>query len=94
MQYEQKPHVEFAEVNLERALAKCLHSAFMGHALQLGLLLVQKTCKSFIPIHHLLPWLGYNHNAVFCQSGKKNKKKMIQQKNCFDEWNFILDNDY
>jgi hypothetical protein len=30
---------------LERALAKCLHSAFIGHALQLGLLLVQKTCK-------------------------------------------------
>jgi hypothetical protein len=32
-------------VHLERALAKCLHSAFIGHALQLGLLLVQKTCK-------------------------------------------------
>lgn len=30
--------------NLANALAKCLHSALNGHALQLGLLFVQKTC--------------------------------------------------
>lgn len=29
---------------LAKALAKCLHSPLMGHALQFGLLFVQKTC--------------------------------------------------
>lgn len=31
--------------NLVKALAKCLHSAFIGHALQFGLDFVQNTCK-------------------------------------------------
>jgi hypothetical protein len=30
--------------HLAKALAKCLHSPRIGHALQFGLLLVQKTC--------------------------------------------------
>lgn len=39
---------EELELHLENALAKCLHSLRSGHALQFGLLLVQKTC---IDIH-------------------------------------------
>lgn len=30
--------------DLAKALAKCLHSPLIGHALQFGLLFVQKTC--------------------------------------------------
>lgn len=37
--------MEGATLHLEYELAKCLHSLCMGHALQLGLLLVQKTCS-------------------------------------------------
>jgi hypothetical protein len=37
--------MEGATLHLEYELAKCLHSLRMGHALQLGLLLVQKTCS-------------------------------------------------
>jgi len=35
------------KVHLKITVAKCLHSAFIRHALQLGLLLVQKTYKVF-----------------------------------------------
>ncbi len=43
-------------MNLERALAKCLHSVFMGHALQLGLFLVQNTCNvQFLSVLVFLP---------------------------------------
>jgi len=34
----------FSEKYLAKALAKCLHSPLIGHALQFGLLFVQKTC--------------------------------------------------
>jgi len=33
--------------DLANALAKCRHSPLIGHALQLGLLFVQKTCKIY-----------------------------------------------
>lgn len=36
--------VNAARPNLVKALAKCLHSAFIGHALQFGLDFVQNTC--------------------------------------------------
>jgi hypothetical protein len=36
--------VGLMDANLANALAKCLHSPLIGHALQFGLLFVQKTC--------------------------------------------------
>lgn len=36
--------VGLIDANLAKALAKCLHSPLIGHALQFGLLFVQKTC--------------------------------------------------
>lgn len=46
---------------LAKALAKCLHSLLIGHALQFGLLLVQKTCmvdgkKSFTHLYVSNKW--------------------------------------
>lgn len=43
-----------ASLALERALAKCLHSGRIGQALQLGLVLVQKTCKTYRMISTLV----------------------------------------
>jgi hypothetical protein len=45
---------------------------FHGACIAIGLALGAKDLQSFILIHHLLPWLGYKHNALFCQPGKKN----------------------
>lgn len=37
---------------LAKALAKCLHSLLIGHALQFGLFLVQKTCMVDVKKSH------------------------------------------
>jgi len=55
-----------------KSTGKMLALGFHGACIAIGLALGAKDLQSFIPIHHLLPWLGYKHNALFCQPGEKN----------------------